>query len=151
MKKTECIREFEKETREGTNKEHFNAIMIEYERIWNYHLDNLNEGKSTWETLKEMTKLDDFNAQRGTLEDRQRVLNHLNEMVVIAHKAERMIDEILEGVSEQYCKVNKDFVAVDYRGGSDVYIDYAPYNLDKEEDLENLKKYLMKEMETFGY
>jgi hypothetical protein len=39
-------------------------------------------------------------------------------------------------------------VTVDYTGGSTMYIDNVPYNLDKKEELKKLEIYLM---EKLGY
>jgi hypothetical protein len=55
-----------------------------------------------------------------------------------------IIEEIIDGCDDQYCDV--DFVTVDYTGGLTMYIDYAPYNLDKKEDLKKLEDYLSEKM-----
>jgi hypothetical protein len=59
---------------------------------------------------------------------------------------EETIDAILNGRSDQHCDVK--MVTVDYTGGSTMYIDNVPYNLDKKEELKKLEIYLM---EKLGY
>jgi hypothetical protein len=53
---------------------------------------------------------------------------------------EETIEAILDGRSDQHCDV--DLVTVDYNGGSNIYVDSTPYNLDKKEDIKKLEEQL---------
>ena len=81
MRKTTCIKEFEKEAIEGTNREHFDAVMEQWQKHWESCLNDLKMQFTVQNALETMKMMDDFNKQKGNIEDRQYVLDHLNKRI----------------------------------------------------------------------
>jgi hypothetical protein len=78
MRKTIFIEDFEKEAKEGTNEEHLNAVMIEFRKKWKLNLDNLNKGSYIDTSIDNLRVLQGFRTQKGSLEEKQIVLDELN-------------------------------------------------------------------------